>query len=145
MYPPEHPLAGFKFQVEFHPRFSDLDAFGHVNSARFFTYFEEGRTGYLGRLDIFRPPASRVSIVVQHAECTYLAPVLHHHLVQVHVRALDWGKTHFSFQYALWLPEKYRLAAQGSTRVVAWDLTRRQSTDIPQDYLEKMRAFEKGD
>ncbi|MFH1033631.1 MAG: thioesterase family protein [Pseudomonadota bacterium] len=144
MYPPEHPLAAFRFHVEFRPRFSDLDAFGHVNNARFFTYFEEGRSGYLRRLGIFLPPASPVSLVVQKAECTYLVPVRHHHLVQVHVRAADWGKSRFSFHYALWLPEEDRLAAGGSTRMAAWHLGRRQSTEIPGDHAEKMRAFEQG-
>ena len=142
MYPPQHPLSAYKFHVEFRPRFSDLDAFGHVNNARYFTYFEEGRSGYLGRLGIFMPPASPVSIVIQRAECTFLLPVLHHHLVRVYVRADDWGKSRFSFHYALWLPEEDLLAASGSTRVAAWHLKSRRSTAIPADFLEKMRAFE---
>lgn len=140
----ENPLAPYHFQVELRPRFSDLDAFGHVNNARYFTYFEEARSAYLEHLGILLPPASPVSIVIQHAECTYLAPVQPRQLVRVHLRSHDWGHSHFSFSYALWLPREEHLAATSASRVVAWDLKQRRSTAIPPDCLEKMLAFEQG-
>jgi len=141
---PDHPLAPFRFQVQFNPRFSDLDAFGHVNNARYLTYFEEGRVGYLRALGIFLPPASPISLVITRAECSYLSPVLHHHQVQVHVRAADWGRAKFTFHYAVWLPEEDLLAATGSTKAVAWHLGQRKPTAIPAEFLERMRAFEAG-
>ncbi len=141
----EHPLAKFRFCVEFRPRFSDLDAFGHVNNARFLTYFEESRVAYLSRLGIFLPPASPVSIVIQRAECVYHAPILHHHLVQVHLRAAGWGRSHFDFHYAIWLPEEDILAAEGVTRAVAYDLAKRKAAPIPPEFLAIMRRFEGGE
>ncbi|MFH1057322.1 MAG: thioesterase family protein [Pseudomonadota bacterium] len=138
------PPAGFRHHLELRPRFIDLDAFGHVNNARFLTYFEEGRISYLRSLGIFAPPASRVSLVIAQAEVKYLHPILHRHVVQVHVRSQDWGRAQFRFQYAIWLPEPGALAATGSTQAVAWDLDRRKPTAIPPEFAEKMRAFEAG-
>lgn len=142
---PAAPPAGFRHQLELRPRFNDLDAFGHVNNARFLTYFEEARISYLQALGIFVPPGSRVSLIIAQAEVKYLHPILHRHLVQVHVRSLAWGRVQFSFQYAIWLPEPGVLAATGSTQAVAWDLDRRKPTAIPPDFAEKMRAFEAGE
>lgn len=140
----EHPLASFTIHTEFRPRFSDIDAFGMVNNAVFFTYFEEGRVAYLTRLGIFRPPASEVSIVIQSAQCTYLQPVQQKDLVQVHLRTGDWGNSSFNFYYAVWLPEKEILAAQGQTKAVSWHLARRKASRIPPDFLERMQKFEQG-
>ena len=145
MQPTDHPLAQFRFQVGFNPRFSDLDAFGHVNNARYLTYFEEGRVGYLRALGIFLPPASPISIIITRAECSYLSPVLHHHQVQVHVRAADWGRAKFTFHYAIWLPEEDLLAATGCTKAVAWHLGQRKPTAIPAEFLERMKVFEAGE
>lgn len=142
--PNDTPLAGFRHVVDLRPRFADLDAFGHVNNARFLTYFEEARVSYLQSLGIFLPPASRVSIIIAQAEVKYLRPVLHQHQVQIHVRTQDWGRVKFSFHYAIWLPQQTTLAASGSTQAVAWDLDRRKPTAIPPEFLAKMRAFETG-
>lgn len=141
----EHPLARFRFHLQFKPRFSDLDAFGHVNHTRFFTYFEEGRVAYMRHLGIFIPPNSQLSIVLQRAECQYLAPVHHHHLVEVHLCTSDWGRKSFSFHYAIWLPEEDILAAKGHTRAVSFHVGNRKPTDIPEDYLRAMQGFEAGE
>ncbi len=135
-------LSQFNFHIEFHPRFSDLDAFGHVNNARIFTYFEEARVAYLKHLGIFLPHVSPISIVIQRAECSFLAPIMHHHLVQVFIRSQRWGVRSFDFSYAVWLPEEDLLAATGSTRAVSYDLSKRRSAPIPPEYLERMKGFE---
>ena len=107
------PLGCYNFHIEFRPRFSDLDAFGHVNNARFLTYFEEARVAYLSALQIFIPPASPVTIVINKAQCEYLAPVLHHHQVRVCVRTLDWRRKSFRFEYTVWLPRGGSAGRQG--------------------------------
>lgn len=137
-----HPLEGFRFQVEFKPRFADVDALGHVNHAKFFTYFEEARVAYLSSLGIFIPPASPLTVIIQKAECNYLKPVLHHHQVRVYLRAADWTRTRFWFHYALWLPEEDLLAASGSTKMVCWDWGQRKPALIPPAFSQRMRQFE---
>lgn len=140
----QDPLAGYRHSVELRPRFADLDAFSHVNNARFLTYFEEARVSYLDTLAIFTPPASRVTIIIAQAEIRYLHPVRRHHLVRIHVRTQDWSRAQFRFQYAIWLPEQAVLAATGSTQAVAWDLDRQKPTAIPPEFLAKMQDFEAG-
>ena len=140
----QNPLEGFKVKVDIRPRFFDVDVFGHVNNSVFFTYFEEARVAYVVKLHIFRPPETPVRFVIQQAECTYLAPLTQLDQVQVHVRTANWGLKSFEFEYAIWMPEKQKLAATGMTRAVAYDLKAGRSAPIPDEFLQKMKGFEGG-
>lgn len=144
MFPNDHPLAPFRFHLEFRPRVSDLDARGQVNSARFFTYFEEARAAYLSRLGLLASTSTPAMLLIQRDTCRYQAPVQHHHLVQVFLRTADWGRRSFSFHYALWLPEEDRLAALGTTRVQCLNPATGRTCDLPEEFRELMQAFEQG-
>jgi acyl-CoA thioester hydrolase len=143
--PPSHPLASFRFHIDLRPRFSDLDGFGHVNNANYFTYFEEGRVAYAYKLGIFLLQKSPISFVIQEASCRFLLPLMHHHRFQVYLRAADWEAKRFSFYYALWLPQEEALAATGHSIAVAYDFKKKQAALIPDEYLQKMKRFERAD
>ncbi len=137
-----HPLRSFRFNLEFRPRFSDLDPLGRVSNARFFTYFEEARMAYLSHLGLFVSAGSGLCLLVQRDTCRYQVPVQHHHLVQVFLRTAEWGRRGFSFHYALWLPEEDILAAEGSTRVTCFNPATGRPCELPEEYLAAMRAYE---
>ena len=50
-------------------RWSDMDAFGHVNNAMYFTYFEQVRVDWLRTLGVGH------GLVLANASCTYLKPL----------------------------------------------------------------------
>ncbi|MCB2228972.1 MAG: acyl-CoA thioesterase [Desulfarculaceae bacterium] len=138
------PLKRFRFNLEFRPRFSDLDPMGRVGNSRFFTYFEEARMAYLARLGLFAPAVSGPHLIVVEDTCRYTRPVQHHHLVQVHLRTADWTSRSFKFHYLLWLPEEDLIAAEGFTRVTCVNPATRRACGLPEDYLAVMRAYEEG-
>ncbi len=140
----DHPLALFRFHLDFSPRFSDLGASGQVSSPRFFNYFEEARAAYLKRLSLLAEDTLPVSLLVARDTCRYRVPIQHHHLVQIHLRTADWGRRAFSFHYALWLPEEDLLAAQGHTRVQCLNPITQRACDLPEEFLRVMRLFEQG-
>ena len=43
-------LSLFKHKIKMNIRFSDLDAMGHVNNAKYLTYLEEARIDYLNNI-----------------------------------------------------------------------------------------------
>lgn len=137
-----HPLDAFRFNLEFRPRFSDLDPLGRVSHPRFFTYFEEARMAYMSHLGLSPVMGGGPCLLVQRDTCRYQLPVQHHHLVQVHLRTADWGRRSFSFHYALWLPEEDLLAAVGTTRVACLDPATGRACDLPVEFLEAMQAYE---
>ncbi|MCF8032653.1 MAG: acyl-CoA thioesterase [Desulfarculaceae bacterium] len=138
------PLKPFRFNLEFRPRFSDLDPLGRVSNSRFFTYFEEARMAYLASLGLFAPSVPGPRLLVVQDTCRYAMPVQHHHLVQVHLRTADWTTRSFKFHYLLWLPEEDIVAAHGTTRVTCVNPGTRRTCGLPSEYMEIMRAYEKG-
>ena len=66
-------MADFKF---FHPtevRYGDLDPQGHVNNAKYLTYFEQARIYYLIQLGLFNKDQSfmEVGVIIADIHITY--------------------------------------------------------------------------
>ncbi|MFJ9390997.1 acyl-CoA thioesterase [Nocardioides sp. NPDC101246] len=57
-------------------RFSDVDAYGHVNNVKYFEYFQESRLALMKRLSSHNDIKSWPSVVVAQTDVTYHAPVL---------------------------------------------------------------------
>src|SRR5262249_45491397 len=81
-------VATFKFSTPIGVRYSDLDAQGHLNHARYFTFMEEARFRYVQALGLWRDlhDFNAVGQIVAEAGCTYLRPVFLGQTVDVAVR-----------------------------------------------------------
>ncbi len=67
-------MTGYTVRVQI--RFSDLDAFGHVNHVRYLTYCEDHRTAMFTQLG--RDTGSwplKTGVAVAQVECSYLKPI----------------------------------------------------------------------
>jgi acyl-CoA thioester hydrolase len=56
-------------------RFSDLDAIGHVNNARYLTFFEEGRAHWFRMVTGMEVGSLAWPVIVARIEIDYLAPI----------------------------------------------------------------------
>ena len=70
-------MSEFRF---FHPievRYGDLDPQGHLNNAKYLTYFETARINYFVHLGLFTPGQSfmDVGVIMADARVTFHAPV----------------------------------------------------------------------
>jgi len=65
-----------RYNAKAHVRWDDIDAFGHVNNAKYLTYVQEARVEMLwrARTDIGLEPMLS-DMVVAHAEVDYLVPI----------------------------------------------------------------------
>ena len=59
-----------------HVRFSDVDAYGHVNNVKYFEYFQEGRIATIGRLREEVDLGSLTPLVVAQSDVVYRRPIL---------------------------------------------------------------------
>ncbi|MGH3353301.1 MAG: acyl-CoA thioesterase [Nocardioides sp.] len=57
-------------------RFSDVDAYGHVNNVKYFEYFQESRVALMQRLRSHHGIETWPAVVVAQTDVTYQAPVL---------------------------------------------------------------------
>jgi acyl-CoA thioester hydrolase len=70
---PRHTELG---HYPLHVRFSDVDAYGHVNNVKYFEYFQEARVSCMGKLRHRADAASMPSMVVAQSDVGYRRPIL---------------------------------------------------------------------
>lgn len=116
--------------------FRDIDAFGHVNNAVFFSYFEWARTllwfevaGFGGATDI--------GFIVAHAQCDFRKQI-ELEVIDICVRVGEIRNTSFDTHYEIRKNGGRDIAAAGKVTVVLFDWARRSKTPISDDLRRKL-------
>jgi acyl-CoA thioester hydrolase len=141
--PLDQPIFHFSTPIEV--RFSDLDAFHHVNNAVYFTYMEQARFQYLKRVGLFDGTISSLGIIIAEAACTYLAPIVFDQNIVIRVRATHLKNSSFVFEYSLDDADSGRVMATGRTVQVCFDYAAGSSMPIPAAWRERLERFERGE
>ena len=105
-------------------RWSDMDAFGHVNNTTFFTYLEEARVDLLFVTAGEETARERLSsgIVVARHEIDYTAPlVFRPQPVPIDIWVATLGNSSFTLQYEM-LDDGGPVYARASTVLVPYDV-----------------------
>lgn len=140
-------MSEFRFHHPVEVRYSDLDPQGHVNNARFLTFFEQARVSYLIHLGLFSNDQSflDVGIIIADAKITFLAPVYFGQDVRVGVRVSRIGNKSMSMEYQMIDGEEEKELATGSTTLVAFDYHEHKTITVPDEWRKKIHQFERGE
>lgn len=130
-----------KYTTQAYIRWNDLDAFGHVNNAVYFTYFEDGRQAFfievLGMRDI-----KQFQFIMAHQSCDYFKPIRLASLVDINLWVGEIGEKRFTLKYELVdQQDNDVIYASGETLIVTYDYQKQQTIKIPDDILEKMKDY----
>ena len=99
-------------------RWGDLDAAGHVNNSRFFTYFEQARVGWLeAALD--GPLFAESGPVLAEATCDFKQPLTYPATLAIDVYATPPGRSSLKTIYDAALADTGERVATG-TAVLVW-------------------------
>lgn len=121
-----------EYSTDIELRFSDLDAYGHVNNAVFFTYLETARVKLLQ--DKFVDFLSRgLLFLVVKAECTYLKPIELSDRVVVSMRVARVGGSSFDLDYRIHNGAGAAFA-EAKTVMVCFDQQRKKPVAVPEDF-----------
>ena len=93
-----------RFTARVAMRWSDMDAYGHVNNVQFLTYVEEARVEMFQAVQLsgvdHRPDQVAAGILVASSEIKYVKPLLHRHApVPIDVWVTKVGAAHFALAY----------------------------------------------
>jgi acyl-CoA thioester hydrolase len=138
-------MAAFRFALPIAVRYSDLDAQGHLNHARYFSFMEEARFKYLVAVGLWTDTTdfNAVGQIVAEAACSYKRPVFIGQTVEVAVRVARLGNKSMELEYRLTVSEDE--VAVGRTVQVAYDYDAHRSMPVPPEWREKVLAFEGSD
>ncbi len=99
-------------------RWGDMDAAGHVNNSRFFSYFEEARVEWL-KATLDDGMFAESGPVLAHASCDFERPVTHPASLVVEVYAEPPGETSLTTLYRARLADVDEPVAHGRA-VLVW-------------------------
>lgn len=115
-------------EVEFH----DLDAMGHVNNVRYFTFMEAARVAFFRHfLDARR--IHDLQMIAVEASCRFLSPAHWGEVLLVRVWIPRVGNTSFDFRYRMTERRSGREIARGRTVCVSWDYETEAKMRVPDE------------
>jgi acyl-CoA thioester hydrolase len=131
----------------FHPievRYGDLDPQGHLNNAKYLTYFEQARIQYLVELGLFRYGQSfmEIGFILADVHLTFHAPVHWGEPVKVGVRTARLGNKSIVMEQAILHAETGEALASGTVINVAYDYAANKSIPLPDAWRQRLSQFE---
>ena len=132
----------YRHRTSLHVRFRDIDAFGHVNNAVFFSYVEQARIRYL--LDVLTTgePFDRLPLILARVELDFRAPIFFGDEVEVETRVDRIGRTSFGMSHRMSAGPDRRLVGEVSTVLVTYDYGRSEPMPVPDAWRSRFESHE---
>ena len=139
-------MSEYKF---FHPtevRYGDLDPQGHVNNAKYLTYFEQARVYYLIQLGLFGRDQSfmDIGLIVADIHIAYHAPTQYGDAIKTGVRTKKIGGKSILVEQAVVEAATGREMARGEVVMVTYDYRAKQTIPVPEQWRKTITEFENG-
>jgi acyl-CoA thioester hydrolase len=138
-------MSEYHFYHPIEVRYGDLDPQGHVNNAKFLTYFEQARIEYWIQMGFFTKDQSfmEIGVIVADVRLTYLEPVYFGQNIKVGVRVIRLGNKSMTWEQNVVDADTDKELAKGELVIVAYDYKSRKTIPLPQDWREKISSFER--
>jgi acyl-CoA thioester hydrolase len=139
----EAPAQRSEFKVwrRFTTRWADNDAYGHVNNAIFYQWFDSAVNAWLveqGMLDIEH--GDPIALVVE-TRCSYFASLAFPGNVDIGLSAAELGRSSVRYRIGVFGEAAEEAAAQGEFVHVVVDRASRRPVEIPADWREKLEEI----
>lgn len=125
-------LADFAHRIDLAVRWGDVDMFGHVNNAKYFTYVESARIEYLESLGAVDGARSNVggSVILASIGADFIAQVRYPSKLVVGTRITRIGRSSLGLLNGVFLGEQLVLAARGT--LVWFDYASQKTSPVPE-------------
>src|SRR5690349_7640184 len=122
-------------------RWSDNDAYGHVNNTVYYEWFDSAVNAWMveqGMLDIAH--GDPIGLVVE-TRCTYFAALAFPQQVEVGLAIAALGRSSIRYRIGIFAEGDEQAAAQGEFVHVVVDRSSRRPVDIPTDWRSALEAI----
>ena len=127
-------MQDYPVVVRFPVHWGELDALGHVNNARYFTWFETARMELFHRVGLEFSGTPAIGPILAHTRCDFLAPVRYPAEVLAGARIAKLGNTSFTMGFGVALADAPdHLVARGEGVIVLIDYSTGDKVAIPED------------
>lgn len=123
-------------------RYGDCDMHQHMNHARYLTFMEQARIGYLEALGMTVGPDLRtIPFVLVHASCDYRAMAHINDEVVTALGVTDIGRTSVTMAYRMTRGSDDTLLAEGKTVMAMYDYDRMESISVTDDFKQRVEQL----
>jgi acyl-CoA thioester hydrolase len=133
--------SAFKTWRTFTTRWSDNDAYGHVNNVVFYQWFDSAVNAWMvaqGMLDI--AGGDPIALVVK-TRCSYFAPLEFPQDVEVGLAVAQLGRSSIHYRIGVFGGGDEQAAAQGEFVHVVVDRASRRAVEIPTGWRAKLETI----
>lgn len=121
---------------------SEMDAFGHANNARFFVWFESARIQYLTRIGLVSPGHSGVGPILAATNADYLQPVVFPSNLISGARVSRIGRSSITMEFAVADADKGTMYARGGGVIVTIRYPSYEKIPVPSEVRAAIEALE---
>jgi acyl-CoA thioester hydrolase len=137
-------MDGIRFYHPMEVRYGDLDPQGHLNNAKFLTYFEQARLHYFEELGLFQRGQSfmDIGVIVADIHIKYRAPVFVNAAVHVGVRTQRIGNKSISLRQTIEDAQTGQIYADGTVVLVTYDYRTHTTTPVTAEWRQTLMEYE---
>lgn len=134
--------AIYKSRVPIQVRFNDVDIMGHVSNTVYLNYYDAGKMDYFDRVlpDI---DFTRLAVVGASIKIDYLEPIFMRNKIFVETRIAVLGTKSITVDHLL-VDHQDKVLSTCTSVLVCFDVPTQSSRAIPDDWRERIIAFEGG-
>lgn len=135
-------LDGFPVIVRLPVQWGEMDAYGHVNNAVLFRYFETARIAFLERCGFLEAyERDKIGAILHSTDCRFRRALRYPDTVLVGGRALDVSEDRFTMGYRVVSLEHDEVVAEGAGVVVSYDYVRKAKTALPEEVRRRIAGL----
>ena len=120
-------LEDFPFYHNIETRWKDMDSFGHVNNAVYFTYIEDARITFFKRWSL---KSKKKSLIVGSVKIDYLIPIKHPSKLIIGSKISRIGNCSFDVQSAIFIESIKNPSAFSCVTCVCYDYENSESVPV---------------
>jgi acyl-CoA thioester hydrolase len=134
------PPDNFHYHTPMTVRYGDMDTLGHVNNAKYLTYLEQARIGYMRDLKLWDGSVGEVGAIVAKISIDYKLPLtMDDGVVDIWTRCSRLGNKSFDLEQLITRNDG-AVAASATTVVVVYDYQANTSAVLPEAWKPLLLA-----
>jgi acyl-CoA thioester hydrolase len=118
-----------------------MDALGHVNNARFFTWFESARIALFDRIGVRTSGPSASGPILATTTCDFVRPVVYPATIRASARVSRIGETSITMEYEVTDDVHGHVYARGTSVAVLVDYSTMAKIRVPDDVRAAVAAL----
>lgn len=125
-------------------RWADNDAYGHINNAHYYSFFDTAVDAFLLHHGLRRLISGDYQTLVVASECRYFSQVSAPGIIRVGVRPGRLGRSSTTYEVAVFTDDSNEAAAQGLFVHVCVDKQSQRPTETPETFRSALQALVAG-